>query len=110
MDYREVERLSRIQAKINDLGKQIPSGISVNAKVGETTIRGECTRTERVPVDYTSDTLEISLNTKYLGEYLNSVGEGKGILSMKDSHTQLQFTIEGYDYDYKYILMPLRGR
>ncbi len=80
-----------------------------NNEVTFETENDECVRTENVPVEYASDELSLSFNIKYLADFLTCVGSGKGLLSVKDANSCAQFTIEGYDYDYRYIVMPLRA-
>jgi DNA polymerase-3 subunit beta len=90
---------------------------------------------EKVAADYTGDEVEVGFNSQYLQEFLNVVGSGEAEASdapeketngetvrvkesgsrlriafeFKDGNAQTQLNIAGdTNYDYKYIVMPLR--
>jgi len=87
------------------------NAVSIHFKANEailSTTNDDCVRTEAVEIDYASDEIELGFNATYLLEYLTAVKTGKGILSFKGQNNPVAFTIEGYDYDYKYVLMPIR--
>ena len=89
---------------------------------------------EKVVADYTGDEVEVGFNSQYLQEFLNVVGSGEAEASeteketdgetvrvketgsrlriafeFKDGNAQTQLNIAGdTNYDYKYIVMPLR--
>ncbi len=89
---------------------------------------------EKVLADYTGEEVEVGFNAQYLQEFLNVVGAGESEASeteketdgetvrvketanrlriafeFKDGNAQTQMNIAGdTNYDYKYIVMPLR--
>jgi DNA polymerase-3 subunit beta len=89
---------------------------------------------EKVVADYTGEEVEVGFNAQYLQEFLNVVGAGESEASeteketdgetvrvkesgsrlriafeFKDGNAQTQLNIAGdTNYDYKYIVMPLR--
>jgi DNA polymerase-3 subunit beta len=90
---------------------------------------------EKVAADYTGEEVEVGFNSQYLQEFLNVVGAGEAEASdtseketdgetvrvkeagnrlriafeFKDGNAQTQMNIAGdANYDYKYIVMPLR--
>lgn len=68
----------------------------------------DASRTETIDGSYVGDPLTLAFNGKYLSEYLNSASStGDGSMSFKDDRNQTEFTIDGYGYDYRYVLMPL---
>lgn len=74
---------------------------SQNAEEGEAN--------ESVQTDYTGEEYDIGFNAQYLQEFLNVVGDGKVSFEFKDSNSQAQLRpAEGGDYDYKYVVMPMR--
>ena len=82
---------------------------------------------ERVAADYSGPEVTIGFNSQYLQDFLsvaagafeessNEDGEGKKTISkarvsfeFKDGNSQTQMSVSGSnEYDYKYIVMPLR--
>jgi DNA polymerase-3 subunit beta len=74
---------------------------SQNAEEGEAN--------ETVQTDYTGTETDIGFNAQYLQEFLNVVAEGKVSFEFKDGNSQAQLSpSENGDYEYKYIVMPMR--
>ena len=74
---------------------------SQNAEEGEAN--------ETVQTDYAGDQTDIGFNAQYLQEFLNVIGEGKIAFEFKDGNSQAQLRpTNGSEYDYKYIVMPMR--
>ena len=74
---------------------------SQNAEEGEAN--------ETIQTDYTGDETDIGFNAQYLQEFLNVVGDSAVKFEFKDGNSQAQLRpAEGGDYDYKYIVMPMR--
>ena len=64
---------------------------------------------ETVQIDYTGEETDIGFNAEYLHEFLNVVGEANVVFEFKNGHTQAQLRpAEKADYDYKYVVMPMR--
>ena len=64
---------------------------------------------ETIETDYEGDTTDIGFNAQYLQDFLNVVGDAKVAFEFKDGNTQAQLKpSENGDYDYKYIVMPMR--
>jgi DNA polymerase-3 subunit beta len=74
---------------------------SQNAEEGEAS--------ETIQADYTGEETDIGFNAQYLLEFLNVIGEGAVAFEFKDGNSQAQLRpAEGGDYDYKYVVMPMR--
>lgn len=74
---------------------------SQNAEEGEAN--------ETIQSDYNGDETDIGFNAQYLQDFLNVIGEGPVAFEFKDGNSQAQLRpAEGGDYDYKYIVMPMR--
>jgi DNA polymerase-3 subunit beta len=74
---------------------------SQNAEEGEAN--------ESVQTDYAGEEHDIGFNAQYLQEFLSVIGDGKVSFEFKDSNSQAQLRpAENGDYDYKYIVMPMR--
>jgi DNA polymerase III subunit beta len=74
---------------------------SQNAEEGEAN--------ETIQADYTGEEADIGFNAQYLQEFLNVIGDGKVAFEFKDGNSQAQLRpAETGDYDYKYIVMPMR--
>jgi len=107
-----------------------PNEIEIGAQSSE---EGEAN--EKVAADYTGEEVAVGFNSQYLQEFLNVVGAGEADASemteketdgetvrvkeggnrlriafeFKDGNAQTQMNIAGdKNYDYKYIVMPLR--
>ena len=64
---------------------------------------------ETVATDYSGDIVEIGFNAQYLQDFLNVVGEGQVAFEFKDGNSQAQLSPAGNgDYEYKYVVMPMR--
>lgn len=65
--------------------------------------------TETVQTDYAGETTDIGFNAQYLQDFLNVVGDATFAFEFKDGNSQAQLKpSENSDYDYKYIVMPMR--
>jgi len=74
---------------------------SQNAEEGEAN--------ETITTDYTGDVTDIGFNAQYLQEFLNVIGDAKVAFEFKDGNSQAQLhPSENGDYDYKYVVMPMR--
>ena len=74
---------------------------SQNAEEGEAS--------ETIQADYSGEETDIGFNAQYLLEFLNVIGEGSVAFEFKDGNSQAQLRpAEGGDYDYKYVVMPMR--
>lgn len=72
-----------------------------SADVGEGSAALQCT--------YADAALDIGFNSQYLQEFLGVVREGEVIFRFKDGNSQGMFElVVAGDFDYKYIVMPLR--
>jgi DNA polymerase-3 subunit beta len=63
---------------------------------------------ETVATDYNGDVVEIGFNAQYLQDFLNVVGEGQTAFEFKDGNSQAQLRPTTTDYEYKYVVMPMR--
>jgi DNA polymerase-3 subunit beta len=74
---------------------------SQNAEEGEAN--------ETLQTEYTGEETDIGFNAQYLQEFLNVVGDAKVAFDFKDGNSQAELKpSENGDYDYKYIVMPMR--
>ena len=74
---------------------------SQNAEEGEAS--------ETVQTDYSGEETDIGFNAQYLQDFLNVIGDGKVAFEFKDGNSQAQLRpAEGGEYDYKYVVMPMR--
>ncbi len=74
---------------------------SQNAEEGEAT--------ESIQTDYKGDETDIGFNAQYLQDFLNVIGDGAVAFEFKDGNSQAQLRpADGGDYDYKYVVMPMR--
>jgi len=74
---------------------------SQNAEEGEAN--------ETLQTEYAGEETDIGFNAQYLQEFLNVVGDAKVAFDFKDGNSQAQLKpSENGDYDYKYIVMPMR--
>ncbi len=64
---------------------------------------------ETIQTDYAGEETEIGFNAQYLQDFLNVVGDSAVKFEFKDGNSQAQLRpADGGDYDYKYIVMPMR--
>ena len=74
---------------------------SQNAEEGEAS--------ENIQTDYAGDETDIGFNAQYLQDFLNVIGDSPVKFEFKDGNSQAQLRpAEDGDYDYKYIVMPMR--
>ncbi|HKP45541.1 MAG TPA: DNA polymerase III subunit beta [Pyrinomonadaceae bacterium] len=74
---------------------------SQNAEEGEAT--------ETIQAEYSGEETDIGFNAQYLQDFLNVIGDGAVAFEFKDGNSQAQLKpAEGGDYDYKYVVMPMR--
>ncbi len=64
---------------------------------------------ESIATEYAGEETEIGFNAQYLQDFLNVIGDGQIAFEFKDSNSQAQLRpAEMADYDYKYVIMPMR--
>lgn len=64
---------------------------------------------ETIAADYDGVETEIGFNAQYLQDFLNVVGEGQVTFEFKDGSAQAQLRPAGEsEFDYKYVVMPMR--
>ena len=64
---------------------------------------------ETLAVTYDGPEMEIVFNGEYLTEWLARVGTAEIEVALKDADTQGLFVPVGaYEYDYRYVIMPMR--
>jgi DNA polymerase III subunit beta len=74
---------------------------SQNAEEGEAN--------ETLQTEYSGEETDIGFNAQYLQEFLNVIGDAKVAFEFRDGNSQAQLQpTEGADFDYKYIVMPMR--
>ena len=74
---------------------------SQNAEEGEAN--------ETIQTDYAGEETDIGFNAQYLQEFLNVIGDAKVAFEFKDGNSQAQLQpSETDEYEYKYVVMPMR--
>ena len=64
---------------------------------------------ETLQAEYAGEETDIGFNAQYLQEFLNVIGDAKISFEFKDGNSQAQLhPSENGEYDYKYIVMPMR--
>ena len=64
---------------------------------------------ETIPVDYNGDSMNIGFNAQYLLEFLGVAGTEEIILEFKDEQSPALMRPSGDgQYDYRYVVMPMR--
>lgn len=64
---------------------------------------------EVIPVDYTGDGMTIGFNAQYLQDFFNVVGTEEIVFELKDEQSPaLIKPVEDNQYEYKYVVMPMR--
>jgi len=64
---------------------------------------------ETLQAEYTGEETDIGFNAQYLQEFLNVIGDAKVSFEFRDGNSQAQLhPSENGEYDYKYIVMPMR--
>src|ERR1044072_1439247 len=64
---------------------------------------------EVIPVDYNGETTNIGFNANYLLEFLGVVGTDEVMLELKDEQSPALMRPSGDgQYDYRYVIMPMR--
>jgi DNA polymerase-3 subunit beta len=64
---------------------------------------------ENIQTEYAGDETDIGFNAQYLQDFLNVIGDSAVKFEFKDGNSQAQLRpAEDSDYDYKYIVMPMR--
>ena len=82
----------------------VPNQLQISSQNAE---EGEARET--VATDYAGEEAEIGFNAQYLQDFLNVVGEGQVTFEFKDGNSQAQLRPStDADYDYKYVVMPMR--
>ena len=81
-----------------------PNQLVISAQNAE---EGEAS--EVVETTYDGEQVDIGFNAQYLQDFMNVNGEGRVAFEFKDGNSQAQLRpVEEGDYDYKYIVMPMR--
>jgi DNA polymerase-3 subunit beta len=64
---------------------------------------------ETVQTDYSGEEIDIGFNAQYLQDFLNVIGDSAVAFEFKDGNSQAQLRpAEGGEYEYKYVVMPMR--
>jgi DNA polymerase-3 subunit beta len=81
-----------------------PNQLIISAQNAE---EGEASET--IQTDYAGDEIDIGFNAQYLQDFMNVNSEGSIAFDFKDGNSQTQLRpVDAGDYDYKYIVMPMR--
>ena len=81
-----------------------PTQLVITAQNAE---EGEASET--LQAEYAGEETDIGFNAQYLQDFLNVIGDSAVKFEFKDGNSQAQLRpAEDGDYDYKYIVMPMR--
>ena len=82
----------------------VPGSLNISSQTAE---EGEAR--ESVATEYAGEETEVGFNAQYLQDFLNVVSDGQVAFEFKDGNSQAQLRpLADPDYDYKYIVMPMR--
>lgn len=74
---------------------------SQNAEEGEAS--------ETIQTEYDGEVIDIGFNAQYLQDFLGVIGDAPVAFEFKDGNSQAQLSpADGGDYEYKYVVMPMR--
>lgn len=134
----DLEDMKRAVARVALMADERTRSVRMTIKDGEIEVGAESSEegeaTEKVAADYSGEDVQIGFNAQYLQEFLNNVSAGETeakeveqetdgekvkvkeggsrpriSFEFKDGNAQTQMRIAGdTEYDYKYIVMPLR--
>src|ERR1700704_1799132 len=81
-----------------------PNQLVISAQNAE---EGEASET--VQAEYNGEETDIGFNAQYLQDFMSVASDGKIAFEFKDGNSQAQLRpVDAGDYDYKYIVMPMR--
>jgi DNA polymerase-3 subunit beta len=134
----DLEDMKRAVARVALMADERTRSVRMTIKDGEIEVGAESSEegdaTEKVSAEYSGEEVQIGFNSQYLQEFLNNVSAGENesteleqenegekvkvkesngrpriSFEFKDGNAQTQMRIAGNtEYDYKYIVMPLR--
>jgi DNA polymerase III subunit beta len=102
--------LARVRATADDRTKAVRMEFSDGAvKLGASSSE-EGEGSEDVATDYTGEEVVVGFNAQYIQDFFNVMRDGKFAFEFKDGNAQAQMrpVTEEANYDYKYIVMPMR--
>jgi DNA polymerase III subunit beta len=82
-----------------------PGEAKIHSSISET---GESE--ESLPVEYDGETVEIGFNAQYLLDFLRAIPQDQVTIRFKDGNSagELRPAGENVDYNYRYVVMPMR--
>lgn len=134
----DLEDMKRAVARVALMADERTRSVRMTIKEGEIEVGAESSEegeaNEKVAAEYSGEEVQIGFNSQYLQEFLNNVSAGEAeakeveqetdgekvkvketgsrpriSFEFKDGNAQTQMRIAGNtEYDYKYIVMPLR--
>jgi DNA polymerase-3 subunit beta len=82
----------------------VPGNLNISSQTAE---EGEARET--VATEYAGEETDIGFNAQYLQDFLSIISDGQVAFEFKDGNSQAQLRPVGdADYDYRYIVMPMR--
>lgn len=64
---------------------------------------------ETLPIDYQMDSITSGFNAQYVNDFFGVVSEGEVRFSFKDGNSQVQLqSLADTDFDFRYVIMPMR--
>lgn len=109
----ETERLIAALRRVSVVADETTRAVKMHVDEGKLEFTAQSSESgeasEVVPVDYAGPKLTITFNVNYLMDFLNAAGTTETSFEFKDEITQIQLRPkDDGEYDYRYIVMPMR--
>jgi DNA polymerase III subunit beta len=107
------EDLGGAISRVAQFADERSRAVKLRLEKGELKLSASSTETgeseDTIETDYNGEALTIGFNAQYLLDFLKAVGAGDVKLELKDSQSAGQLRpAESEDYNYRYIVMPMR--
>ncbi len=101
--------LRRVSLVADDRSHAIKFELTDNLVRVSATSEGVGDAGEELAVEYEGPSISIGFNSQYLLDFFTVINEGEIVVEFKDSSSQVQLRPKDeVDYDYRYIVMPMR--
>jgi len=107
------EDLGAAIARVAQFADERSRAVRLKLEKGELKLSASSTETgeseDSIETDYNGEALTIGFNAQYIIDFLKAAGSGDVRLELKDPQSAGQLRpAEGEDYNYRYIVMPMR--
>jgi DNA polymerase-3 subunit beta len=102
--------IERVAQFSDERSRAIKVRFAENEAVVHSSISDSGESEENLPVEYEGPTVEIGFNAQYLLDFLRAVAEPAVAFHFKDAQSagELRPAGEGVNYNYRYVVMPMR--